>query len=50
MFSKKLSQTLLVGLVFAGASMTTPAGHDAYEGRGRVLSVTRQVERINVPV
>jgi uncharacterized protein YcfJ len=50
MFSKKLSQTLLVGLVFAGASMTTSAGHDAYEDRGRVLSVTRQVERINVPV
>lgn len=50
MFSKKLSQTLLVGLVFAGASITASAGHDAYEDRGRVISVTPQVERVNVPV
>ncbi|MFT7228101.1 MAG: hypothetical protein ACI8PW_000683 [Methylophilaceae bacterium] len=50
MFSKKLSQTLLLGLVFAGASMTTSARYDAYEDRGRVISVTPQVKRVNVPV
>lgn len=50
MFSKKLNQTLLAGLVFAGASMTASAGHDAYSDRGRVISVTPQVERVNVPV
>ena len=50
MFSKKSSQTLLVGLVFAGVSMAASAGYDAYEDRGRVISVTPQVERVNVPV
>ncbi|MFT6394864.1 MAG: hypothetical protein ACJARW_001367 [Methylophilaceae bacterium] len=50
MFSKKSSQTLLVGLVFTGVSMAASAGHDAYEDRGRVISVTPQVERVNVPV
>ena len=50
MFSKKSSQTLLVGLVFAGVSMAASAGYDAYEDRGRVISATPQVERVNVPV
>jgi len=50
MFSKKSSQTLLVGLVFTGVSMAASAGHDAYEDPGRVISVTPQVERVNVPV
>lgn len=50
MFSKKSSQTLLVSLVFTGVSMAASAGHDAYEDRGRVISVTPQVERVNVPV
>lgn len=50
MLSKKLNQTLLVSLVFAGASMTASAGHDRYEDRARVVRVTPQVERVNVPV
>jgi len=50
MFRQKLSQTLLVGFVFAGTSMTAAAGHDSYEDRGRVISVTPQVERVNTPV
>ena len=50
MLNKKLNQALLVSLVFAGASMTASAGHDRYEDRARVVSVTPQVERINTPV
>lgn len=50
MLSKKLNKALLVGLMMTGASLTATAGHDRYEDRGRVISVTPQVERVNVPV
>lgn len=50
MLSKKLNQALLVSVMFAGTSMTAAAGHDRYEDRARVTSVTPQVERINSPV
>lgn len=50
MLSKKLNQTLLVGLMFTGASMAASAGHGRFEDRARVISVTPQVERVNVPV
>ncbi len=50
MMSKKFNQALLVSLVFTGASMTASAGHDRYEDRARVISVTPQVERVNTPV
>jgi len=50
MLSKKLNQTLLVGIMLAGASLTATAGHDRYEDRARVIAVTPQVERVNVPV
>jgi uncharacterized protein YcfJ len=50
MLNKKLNQALLLSLVFTGASMTASAGHDRYEDRARVISVTPQVERINTPV
>jgi len=47
MLSKKLNQALLVSLVFAGTSVSAAAGHDNYEDRARVISVTPQVERVN---
>jgi uncharacterized protein YcfJ len=50
MLSKKSNQALLISLVLAGASMTAAAGHDRYEDRARVISVTPQVERVNNPV
>ena len=50
MLNKKLNQALLLSLVFTGASMTASAGHDRYEDRARVISVTPQVEHINTPV
>lgn len=50
MLSKKLNQALLVSLVFAGTSAAAIAGHDRYEDRARVISVTPQVERVNTPV
>jgi uncharacterized protein YcfJ len=50
MLNKKLNQALLLCLMFTGASMTASAGHDRYEDRARVTSVTPQVERINTPV
>lgn len=50
MLSKKLNKALLVSLVLSSASMTATAGHDRFEDRARVISVTPQVERINVPV
>ena len=49
MVSKKLNQILLVGAVFATASMSATAGHD-YDDRARVISATPQVERINTLV
>lgn len=50
MLNTKLNKALLVGLVLSGASMTAAAGHDRFEDRARVISVTPQVERVNVPV
>jgi len=50
MLIKRLNKALLVGLVLSSASMTATAGHGRFEDRARVVSVTPQVERINVPV
>lgn len=50
MLNKKLKQALLLGLMFTGTSITASAGHDRYEDRARVISVTPQVERVNTPV
>ena len=41
---------LLLGLIAATVSLPAFAGHDDnYEDRGRVISVTPQVERVNTP-
>jgi uncharacterized protein YcfJ len=50
MIGNKLNKTILVSLLLASASLTANAGHDRYEDRARVISVTPQVERINTPV
>ncbi|MGQ0442029.1 MAG: glycine zipper 2TM domain-containing protein [Methylophilaceae bacterium] len=49
MKSNKTNKTLLMGLVLAGTSVSVFAGHDDYEDRARVISVTPQFERVNTP-
>lgn len=50
MIGNKLNKTILTSLILASASITANAGHDGYDDRARVISVTPQVERVNVPV
>lgn len=50
MIANKLNKTILVSLMLVGASFSTYAGHDGHDDRARVISVTPQVERINIPV
>ena len=44
-----MKKVLLVGLVLASTSATAIAGHDDYEDRARVISVTPQFQRVNAP-